>query len=125
MSLHNSQTQLWFYRPSSGGCDADYLVILFCLASILLRLSIVQVQMDLVSNPSDMIQLYIKDLTKIRHYILFGIIIENIAPFPLGLFCASILPSWDSMIFFDTINPKPVPPESVETNFENNFGNTA
>src|SRR5918994_1467731 len=55
----------------------------------------------------------------------FGIIKENVAPFPWGLLCASILPPCDSIIFLDTNNPNPVPPESVETNFENSFGCTA
>ena len=49
----------------------------------------------------------------------------NVAPFPSSLFCACILPPWASTIFLDTNNPNPVPPESVETNFENSFGNIA
>jgi hypothetical protein len=46
---------------------------------------------------------------------VFGITNENVAPFPSSLFSAHILPPWASTIFLDTNNPRPVPPESVET----------
>lgn len=39
----------------------------------------------------------------------------------LALFCALILPPWTSTIFLDTYSPRPVLPESVETNVENNL----
>jgi hypothetical protein len=46
----------------------------------------------------------------------------KVAPLPSILFSAHIFPPWDSMKFLEINNPKPVPPESVETNLENSFG---
>ena len=57
---------------------------------------------------------------------LIGRLNENIAPLPLALFSAQILPPWDSTMFFDMNKPNPVPPVSDTTaNFENSFGNTS
>jgi hypothetical protein len=46
----------------------------------------------------------------------------NVAPFPLALFSANILPPLASIMLFEINNPKPVPLSDVVANFENKRG---
>jgi hypothetical protein len=55
------------------------------------------------------------------NYEPFGILNENIYPILSALFCAVFCRHGLQQYFLDTYSPRPVPPESFETNIENNL----
>jgi hypothetical protein len=53
-----------------------------------------------------------------------GNVKAKVAPLPLVLLKAQILPPWASTMLFEINKPSPVPDEEFVTNFENNFDST-
>ena len=58
----------------------------------------------------------------LNYFILSGRLKVMVAPFPVLLFSAHILPSCASIIFLQIYRPKPVPEVESVINLSNNFG---